>query len=82
MSINFKESLFDQSLFIFFENNVTTYFLVYVNDIMLTSSSKQFIAMIIKKLGSEFVLKDLGPLGFFLGIHLTKLDNGDDFISQ
>lgn len=41
------------------------YFLVYVDDIVLTSSSNDFITTLIAKLGAEFALKDLGLLGTF-----------------
>lgn len=82
VSIHFKESISDQSLFVFFENNIIAYFLVYIDDIILTSSSDNFVSMVIVKLGEEFALKDLGPLSFFLGIHITTLDNGDILISQ
>lgn len=58
------------------------YFLVYVDDIILTSSSNEFSSTVIAKLVTEFALKDLGPLSFFLGIHVTTLENGDIFISQ
>lgn len=75
LSINFRETLSDQSLFIFSEKGVTTYFLVYVNDIIFTSSLDEFVSMVIAKLGEEFALKDLGPLSFFLGIRVgLKLD--------
>lgn len=82
VSIKFKESLSDQSLFIFSKNDVMAYFLVYVDDIVLTSSSNDFVATIIPKLDAEFTLKDLGPLCYFLGIHLTTLENGDILITQ
>lgn len=72
----------DQSLFIFSNKGTTAYFLVYVDDIVITSFSDKFISTVIAKLGKEFVLKDLGALSFFLGIHLTTLDNGDILISQ
>lgn len=82
VSVGFKESISDQSLFIYSKDEVVAYFLVYVDNMVLTSSSDQFVEEIIKKLGNEFALKDLGVLGFFLGIHLKQLHNGDVLISQ
>lgn len=59
------------------------HFLVYVDDIVLTASSDDFISTIITKLGNEFALKDMGPLSFFLGrIHLTNLGKGEILVSQ
>lgn len=55
---------------------------MYVEDIILTSSLEEFSSSVILKLGKEFSLKDLGPLGYFLGIHVTALQNGDILISQ
>lgn len=79
--IGFRESQSDQSLFIYSDEGVLAYFLVYVDDIILTSSSEDFSSSVIKKLGLEFALKDLGPLCYFLGIHITTLKNGDILIS-
>lgn len=58
------------------------YFLVYIDDIVLTSSLDTFVATVIEKLGAEFALKDLGALSYFLGIHLTTLENGELLIPQ
>lgn len=38
------ENLSDQSLFIYKQNDIISYFLVYVDDIVLTSSSEPFTA--------------------------------------
>lgn len=48
LAMEFKKSHFDQSLFLYIKENVTTYFLVYMDDIVLTSSSDAFIDTIIK----------------------------------
>lgn len=82
LAMNFIESISDQSLFICITNEVTTYLLVYVDDIILTSSLEKFITTIINQLGKEFALKDLGPLSYFLGIHIAKLLEGELFVSQ
>ena len=42
--------------------------LVYVDDIIVTSSNSLLIEQLISSLNSCFALKDLGPLNFFLGI--------------
>lgn len=72
----------DQSLFIFSDNAVTTFFLVYVDNIILATSCNDFVSMVITKLGNDFTLKDMGPLSFFLGIQLTNLGNVEILISQ
>jgi histone deacetylase 1/2 len=50
--------------------------LVYVNDIIVTSSSQNAITTLLKDLSSHFALKDLGDLSFFLGIEVKKTREG------
>lgn len=57
------------------------YILLYVDDIILTTSSDSLRENIMSKLSSEFAMKDLGPLGYFLGISVTR-HSGGIFLSQ
>lgn len=82
ISLKFVESITDHFLFIFTDKEVTAYFLIYVDDMILTASSDSFITKVIGKLVSEFSLKDCGPLSFFLGIQLSTLQNGDVMVTQ
>jgi histone deacetylase 1/2 len=50
--------------------------LVYVDDIIVTSSSNKAIVALLQDLGSAFALKDLGDLHFFLGIEVNKFKQG------
>lgn len=79
--IGFQERLSDSSLFIYRNAGVTTYLLVYVDDIVLTSSSKKNIKSLIGRLASEFSIKDLGDLTYFLEINVTRTSQGL-FLSQ
>lgn len=78
----FMESLLDQSLFIYVNGDISAYFLVYVDDIVLISSSEKFTNIVIMRLGQTFAIKDLDPLRYFLGIHITLLENEELFIAQ
>lgn len=49
--------------------------LIYVVDIIVTSSSDQAILALLKDLGSCFGLKDLGDLHYFLGIEVKRTHN-------
>jgi hypothetical protein len=40
--------------------------LIYVDDIIITSSSPEAVTALLKNLRSEFALKDLGELNYFL----------------
>ena len=57
------------------------YVLLYVDDIILITSSYDLRKSIMALLASEFAMKDLGPLSYFLGIVVTRHDGGL-FLSQ
>jgi histone deacetylase 1/2 len=50
--------------------------LVYVDDIIVTSSSDHAIAILVKELNKDFAIKDLGDLHFFLSIEVKRQHNG------
>ncbi|CAJ2652014.1 unnamed protein product, partial [Trifolium pratense] len=80
-NIGFSHSKSDHSLFIYQQGNDMAYILLYVDDIILTSSSEGLRQSIISLLASEFAMKDLGPLSYFLGIAVTR-HTGGLFLSQ
>nr|GEW88859.1 ribonuclease H-like domain-containing protein [Tanacetum cinerariifolium] len=71
----------DWSLFIFRKGPDTAYLLLYVDDIILTTSSTSLLQRIISSLHVEFATTDLGPLNYFLGISVTRTTSGI-FLSQ
>lgn len=76
ISAGFVQSLADPSLFIFRQGNQTIYFLLYVDDIVITGSDNKLIQELIQALGRNFDIKDLGPLHYFLGLQVTSLFDG------
>jgi histone deacetylase 1/2 len=50
--------------------------LIYVNDIIVASSSQAATDPLLRDLSREFALKDLGDLNFFLGVEVQKVHNG------
>jgi hypothetical protein len=58
------------------KGQVTIFLLVYVNDIIIASSSNQAIDALLLDLQRDFALKDLGPLHFFLGVQVTPVSDG------
>ena len=50
--------------------------LIYVDDIIVVTSSPDATNTLLKDLGIEFALKDLGELHCFLGIEVQKVQNG------
>lgn len=80
-SLGFKSSLFDSSLFTFHHGHETIYPFLYVDDIVLTSSSPSLITRVITRLSNEFAMADLGQLSFFLGISAARTSTSL-FLSQ
>jgi histone deacetylase 1/2 len=58
------------------------FILVYVDDIIVASSSQEAIKALLKDLEREFALKDLGDLHYFLGIEVKKKLRRYDVISR
>lgn len=44
--------------------------MVYLDDLVITGNTPQFVHSIIKKLSDRFSLKDMGILHFFLGVEV------------
>ena len=70
LQLGFYSSKADSSLFIYSQGSNLCYFLVYVNDLVITGNNSILMANIIKQLGDMFSLKDMGSLHFFFGIEV------------
>ena len=81
LELGFDNSRADSSLFIYRKDSIIRYFLVYVDDIVITGNNKNFVASIIKQLRDRFSLKDMGLLHFFLGVEVVPTQRGL-FLSQ
>ncbi|KAF7841251.1 Retrovirus-related Pol polyprotein from transposon TNT 1-94 [Senna tora] len=58
------------------------FILVYVDDVILTGSSRADILKFIKDLQTQFSLRDLGELHYFLGVQVQKHENGSLLLTQ
>jgi hypothetical protein len=74
--LGFVASSADSSLFISQHGEEVTFMLVYVDDIIVISSSPQSPTQLIQNLRSEFAVKDLGTLHYFLGIEVLPSSGG------
>jgi histone deacetylase 1/2 len=74
--LGFASSKADTSLFIYHKADITIFLLIYVDDIIVTSSSDKAITALLQDLISDFAIKDLGPLHYFLGIEVQPLHDG------
>jgi len=81
-TFSFHPTKNDTSLFVKFMPSDTKFFLIYVNDIIITCSSGKEVNNLISKLNSCFALKDLDPLHYILGIEFNRLKSGDLLLSQ
>ena len=76
LEFGFVNTKSDSSLFVYAVVSSIVYFLVYVDDLIITGNNSHFVVSIIQQLGRKFSLKDLGPLHFFLGIEVIPTQNG------
>lgn len=75
-TMGFHHSRSDHSLFVYHHGQDTAYLLLYVDDIILVTSSISLQKHIISILASEFAMKDLGRLNYFLGIAVIHYEGG------
>jgi hypothetical protein len=75
-SLGFSPSKDDISLFYYKKGSITIFLLIYVDDIIVASSSLSTTAELLRNLQQEFALKDLGPLHYFLGIEVSHAKEG------
>ena len=78
----FQPSRCDPSLFTLYSGLESVYLLVYVDDIIITGSSLPLIHQLVQQLHTEFALKQLGDLDYFLGIQVQKQHDGSLILSQ
>lgn len=72
LSLGFRESKFERSLFIFRNFAPILFVLVYVDDILVTRSNSQIIFEFISALSICFPVKDLWSLHHVLGIEVNR----------
>jgi histone deacetylase 1/2 len=70
--LGFLPSKADTSLFLYNRSGIIIYVLIYVDDIIVTSSSDDAIDILLRDLNKNFAIKDLGDLHYFLGIEVKK----------
>jgi histone deacetylase 1/2 len=67
-SLGFRASTADTSLFILSKADLTMFLLVYVDDIIVVSSSPSATTRLVAQMRDAFAVKDLGKLHFSLGL--------------
>ncbi|CAN6470472.1 unnamed protein product [Victoria cruziana] len=75
----FSISILHHSMFMFKNSSITTWVLIYVDDIIITGNDTAHIDWIKAMLMAKFKIKDLGPLRYFLVI---KVDCKNDTLKH
>uniref|UniRef100_A0A2N9GR01 Reverse transcriptase Ty1/copia-type domain-containing protein n=1 Tax=Fagus sylvatica TaxID=28930 RepID=A0A2N9GR01_FAGSY len=70
LQLGFHGSLSDTSLFIYKSKSYTMFILIYVDDIIITCSNPAEIDEFLILLQSDFAIKDLRKLNYFLGVEV------------
>lgn len=76
LSFGFFCSSADPSLFVCHTTHGTILLLLYVDDIILTGDNPTFLDSFINELSTEFAIKDMGPLHYFLGVEVQRHPDG------
>ena len=76
INFGFRQSLADYSLFIYDKGSCFVVVIVYVDDILLTGSDLVLINSLKSALHSAFSIKDLGEAKYYLGLEISRTDEG------
>jgi hypothetical protein len=79
--MGFTNSKIDVFLYTLYQDKVHTIILIYVDDIIITGFDTKAIDQLIYQMSIVFLVKDLRPLSFFLGVE-TLCQSHDIFLTQ
>lgn len=82
MRFGFTSPVSDRSLLVRINVGYTIYLLEYVDDILITGNDPLIVDNFVHDLNTEFALKDLGEVSYFLGIQVSSLSDGGYLLSQ
>ena len=68
----FSPSDHDPALFVHLSASGRTLLLLYVDDMIITSDDSEYIDFVKARLSEQFLMSDLGPLCYFLGIEVSS----------
>jgi len=68
-----KHCVFDHISYVLYTHGDTLIFVVYVENILITSNNNDLIHILKKQLTNSFDITDLGTLHYFLGLQVLPL---------
>ncbi|KAL5567125.1 hypothetical protein UlMin_030289 [Ulmus minor] len=80
-NFGYKQSNSDHTLFLKHQKGKIAALIIYVDDMVVTGDDQEEIESLQRYLASEFEMKQLGDLKYFLGIEVARSKNGI-FLSQ
>jgi hypothetical protein len=72
----FSPNAHDPALFVHTSSHGRTLLLLYVDDMIITGDDPEYIAFVKARLHDQFLMTDLGPLRYFLGIEVSSTSDG------
>ncbi|KAK1631015.1 hypothetical protein QYE76_005330 [Lolium multiflorum] len=72
----FSPSAHDQALFVHTSPRGRTLLLLYVDDMIITADDLEYIHFVKSRLRDKFLMTDLGPFHYFLGIEVSSTSDG------
>jgi hypothetical protein len=76
IAAGFTPSDHDPALFVHTSSRGRTLILLYVDDMLIIGDDPEYIAFVKACLCDQFMMSDLGPLSYFLGIEVESTDAG------
>jgi hypothetical protein len=78
----FSVNAHDPALFVHMSAHGRTLLLLYVDDMIITGDDPEYIAFVKAHLSDQFLMSDLDPLRYFLGIGISSMPEGFFFIKK
>jgi hypothetical protein len=78
---SFSASAYDTTLFVHVSPRGRS-LLLYVGDMIITGNDPEYIAFVKAHLSVQFLMSDLGPLRYFLGIEISSTHEGSFYLKR
>jgi hypothetical protein len=76
IAAGFFVSAHDPALFVHVLPRGRTLLLLYMDGMIITGDDPEYIAFVKARLSDQFLMSDLGPLRYFLGIEISSMPEG------